>query len=226
MSGPGAISCSDVFDEPLEKCKAKGIHATKSNQEVCQRSKDAIIIAVKPHIVTDVCQDIMQGNDSALIVSVAAGVTLETLEENLPGHRVVRVMPNTCCMVGQSASGYSTGKLCTDADRAIVQAIFGSVGLCYEMKQVLLNAVTGLSGSGPAYVFEFIEALADGGVRVGLPRNQALQLAAQTVKGAAEMVLETGLHPAVLKDRVCSPGGTTIAGVDELEKGYVCMSFA
>ena len=188
---------------------------------MCQRSEHAIIIAVKPHVVKEVCADICAQNDTALIISVAAGVTLETLEEHLPGHRVVRVMPNTCCMIGQSASGYSLGKLCTDSDDTIVQAIFGSVGLCYEMKQVLLNAVTGLSGSGPAYVFEFIEALADGGVRVGLPRNQALQLAAQTVKGAAEMVLETGLHPGVLKDRVCSPGGTTIAGVDELEKGYV-----
>lgn len=111
------------------------------------------------------------------------------------------------------------GELCSNADRQIVQTIFGSVGVANELKEVLLNAVTGLSGSGPAYVYQFIEALADGGVRSGLPRDVALQLAAQTVKGAAEMVLQTGQHPGQLKDNVTSPGGTTIAGVEALEKG-------
>jgi pyrroline-5-carboxylate reductase len=229
VAGPQTISCSDVYEEALQCAAEKGIYSTKSNQEVCLRSQDAIIIGVKPHIVTEICKDIMSetarssnGGSKALIISVAAGVTLETLERNLPGRRVVRVMPNTACMVGQSASGYALGKECNaEHDSIIVQAIFGSVGIAYEMKEVLLNAVTGLSGSGPAYVFAFIEALADGGVRVGLSRHEALQLAAQTVKGAADMVLKTGIHPATLKDRVCSPGGTTIAGVDELEKGYV-----
>ncbi|KAL7574968.1 hypothetical protein ACA910_010787 [Epithemia clementina (nom. ined.)] len=221
VSGPESISCSDVFDAPLQVARNKGIYATDSNRVVCERSQDVIIIAVKPDIVVNVCRDItaVDASRSALIISVAAGVTIETLEQNLPGRRVVRVMPNQACTVGQSASGFSLGSLCTDDDRAVVQSIFGSCGLAREFKEFLLNAVTGLSGSGPAYVFEFIEALADGGVRVGLPRADALQLAAQTVKGAAEMVLTTGLHPAELKDRVCSPGGTTIAGVDELEKG-------
>jgi pyrroline-5-carboxylate reductase len=230
VAGPQAVSCSDVYDEALSEASAKGIYATKSNIEVCQRSTDAIMIAVKPHIVVDICKDIMNtksgGSNNALIISLAAGVTLETLESNLPGRRVVRVMPNTACMVGQSASGYALGKECiAEQDGIIVESIFGSVGIAYEMKEVLLNAVTGLSGSGPAYVFAFIEALADGGVRVGLPRHEALQLAAQTVKGAAEMVLKTGIHPATLKDRVCSPGGTTIAGVDELEQGCVSNLF-
>jgi len=221
VKGPEAISCSDVFDEPLERARKKGIHATKSNVEVCERAKDAIIVAVKPDTVTTICKDIMAVKQtfSAVIISVAAGVTIETLEHNLPGHRVVRVMPNTACTVGESASGYALGALGNDDDRAVVKAIFGSCGMAHELKEFLLNAVTGLSGSGPAYVFEFIEALADGGVRVGLPREEAIQLAAQTVKGAAEMVLATGQHPGALKDRVCSPGGTTIAGVDELEKG-------
>ena len=207
----------------MEVARKKGIFATESNKTVCERSRDAIIIAVKPDVVAKVCGDIaaVETSVNALVISVAAGVTIETLENNLPGRRVARVMPNQGCTVGQSASGFALGSLCTNEDRDIVQAIFGSCGMARETKEFLLNAVTGLSGSGPAYVFEFIEALADGGVRVGLPRAEALQLAAQTVKGAAEMVLVTGKHPGELKDRVCSPGGTTIAGVDELEKGGV-----
>lgn len=221
VESPSSISCSDRYEPTLEKARAKGYFASSNNAEVCARAKDVIVIAVKPNVVTDVCQDISAAGGSALIISVAAGVTLETLEQNLPGRRVVRVMPNTACVVGEAASGFAMGSLATDQDREYVQAIFGSCGLAKELNEFLLNAVTGLSGSGPAYVFEFIEALADGGVRVGLPRQHALQLAAQTVKGAAEMVLATGTHPGELKDRVCSPGGTTIAGVDELEKGYV-----
>lgn len=221
VSGPEAISCSDVWEGALKSAKSKGYYATSSNQEVCQRSRDCVIVAVKPNIVIDVCKDIMSVKSNALVISVAAGVTLSTLEHNLPGRRVVRIMPNTACVVGEAASGYALGALAGDEDREIVQTIFASCGLVKEFKEFLLNAVTGLSGSGPAYVYEFIEALADGGVRVGLPREEALQLAAQTVKGAAEMVLQTGLHPGELKDRVCSPGGTTIAGVEELEKGYV-----
>jgi len=221
VAKPDAISCSDVNDSALEKAKSKGYKATKSNTAVCEQSKDAVILAVKPNIIPDVCKDVLSGtkNVDPLIISVAAGVTLETLEANLPGRRVVRVMPNTACLVGEAASGFALGSLAKEADRDIVQAIFGSCGLAYELKEFLLNAVTGLSGSGPAYVFEFIEALADGGVRSGLPRKEALQLAAQTVKGAAEMVLQTGTHPGQLKDQVCSPGGTTITGCDELEKG-------
>lgn len=177
------------------------------------------MLAVKPNNIEAACKDVAESQGEALVISVAAGVTLATLEGYLPGRRVVRVMPNTACLVGQAASGFSLGSNCVDSDRDIVKAIFGSCGLAHEFKEDLLNGVTGLSGSGPAYVFEFIEALADGGVRVGLPRAQALELAAQTVKGAAELVLKTGKHPGVLKDQVCSPGGTTIAGCDELENG-------
>lgn len=220
VSGPGSIHCSDVSEVALEQATKKSYGATKSNQEVCERAKDAIIIAVKPNVVELVCKDIMEVTTStAVIISVAAGVTLGTLEKCLPGRRVVRVMPNTACLVGQAACGYALGSLARKEDNSIVQSIFGAVGTAHELKESLLDGVTGLSGSGPAYVFQFIEALADGGVRVGLPRKEALQLAAQTVKGAAEMVLQTGTHPGELKDKVCSPGGTTIAGCDELEKG-------
>jgi pyrroline-5-carboxylate reductase len=220
LSNPSCVSCSDVWDVALDRARAKGYHATLSNTEVCDFAKDAIIIAVKPNVVVDACKDIMQANGKgAVIISVAAGITLETLQLHLPGRRVVRVMPNTPCVVGQAASGYALGSLATAEDRSVVEAIFGSCGIVRELNEFLLNAVTGLSGSGPAYVFEFIEALADGGVRCGLPREEAMMLAAQTVKGAAEMVLTQKVHPAELKDRVTSPGGTTIAGCDELEKG-------
>eukprot|EP00977_Amphora_coffeiformis_P005262 scaffold1123_cov168-Amphora_coffeaeformis.AAC.30 len=222
VEGPTSIACSDLFQGAVDRASAKGYFASKDNQEVCKRTTaegSALIIAVKPHIVQAVCADIMAVPSQALIISVAAGVTLETLQTHLPGRRVVRVMPNTPCSVGESASGFAMGSACNDADRATVEAIFGSVGKAFELNEHLLNGVTGVSGSGPAYVFEFIEALADGGVRVGLPRAEALMLAAQTVKGAAEMVLRSGEHPGVLKDRVCSPGGTTIAGVEQLEQG-------
>ena len=220
VESPGTISCSDVWEVALEKAKSKGFYATSSNLEVCQRTNDAIIIAVKPNVVQEACKDIMQvKGKTALIISVAAGITLKTLQDNLPGRRVVRIMPNTACIVGEAASAYAMGALATNEDRQIVQKIFGSCGLVRELNEFLLNAVTGLSGSGPAYVFEFIEAMADGGVRCGLPREEAMMLAAQTVKGAAEMVLTQNVHPAELKDRVTSPGGTTIAGCDELEKG-------
>merc|ERR1712071_26254 len=221
VSGPESITCSDVWQPALTRASEKGIATSNNNIDVVSKSKDVIIIAVKPHIVTSVCKDIMsvEGSGQTLVVSIAAGITLAELEEHLPGRRVIRVMPNTPCLVGEAACGFSLGTLATAEDRELVETIFGAVGLSLEVTETLLNAVTGLSGSGPAYVFQFIEALSDGGVRSGLPRNVATQLAAQTVKGAAEMVLKTGKHPGVLKDGVTAPGGTTIAGVEALEKG-------
>ena len=220
VPSPDSIICSDLFKGALEKAAEKGYQVTESNQEVCELAMDAIIIAVKPNVVHTVCNDIMAvENETAVIISIAAGVTLDELQSSLPGRRVVRIMPNTPCQVGEGASCYSLGALATAKDREVVEVLFGAVGLIREVPEHLINAVTGLSGSGPAYVFMFIEALADGGVRAGLSRADALKLAAQTVKGAAEMVLTTGTHPGELKDQVCSPGGTTIAGCDELEKG-------
>jgi pyrroline-5-carboxylate reductase len=136
-----------------------------------------------------------------------------------PGTRIVRVMPNTPALVGASASAFAAGSAATRADAETAQRLLGSVGLAMEVKEKLLDAVTGVSGSGPAYAFMMIEALADGGVAAGLPRDIAQRLAAQTLLGAAKMVLETGQHPGALKDAVCSPGGTTIEAVHELEKG-------
>jgi len=157
-----------------------------------------------------------------LVISIAAGVTIAQLERGLSaGLRVIRVMPNTAALIGASASAYSRGKMATPADGALTERLFGSVGMIIELKETLLDAVTGLSGSGPAYVCVIIEALSDGGVAAGLPREVAAKLAAQTVMGAARMVLETGLHPGALKDMVTSPGGTTIEGLHELEKGKI-----
>lgn len=220
LANPSSITCSDIYAPSLERAAQKGYNAYSSNDELCQNSKTAIILAVKPNVIEKVCQDVMAAAESeAVVISIAAGVTLTTLEKNLPGRRVIRVMPNTPCLVGEAASGFALGKLANDSDRDIVKTIFGSVGIAMEVSEHLLDAVTGLSGSGPAYVFQFIEALSDGGVRSGLSRDVATKLAAQTVKGAAEMVLKTGKHPGLLKDGVTSPGGTTIAGVEALEKG-------
>ncbi|KAF6257911.1 pyrroline-5-carboxylate reductase [Scenedesmus sp. NREL 46B-D3] len=135
-----------------------------------------------------------------------------------PNARVCRVMPNTPCLVGETAAAMCLGGKATSEDAEIVVALFSAVGKIYQLDEKLLSAVTGLSGSGPAYIYMLIEALADGGVRAGLPRDVAQGLAAQTVYGSAKMVLETGRHPGALKDMVTSPGGTTIAGVHELEK--------
>jgi pyrroline-5-carboxylate reductase len=156
----------------------------------------------------------------SLLVSVAAGVPISTYTQALGGDvRIVRVMPNTPCLVGVGASGYSLGGGANAGDGQLVRRMLETVGIAVEVPEPLLDAVTGLSGSGPAYVYQMIEALSDGGVRVGLPRHIATQLAAQTLLGAARMVLDTGEHPGALKDAVTSPGGTTIAGLHELEKG-------
>jgi pyrroline-5-carboxylate reductase len=156
-----------------------------------------------------------------LVISIVTGIRGETLSAGLGACRIIRVVPNTPCLVGESASAYSLGANATADDGKLVANLLGSVGMAIQVDEKLLDAVTGLAGSGPAFVYLAIEALADGGVRAGLPRDIALRLASQTVKGAAEMVLKTGDHPGVLKDRVTSPGGTTIAGLQALETAGV-----
>jgi pyrroline-5-carboxylate reductase len=157
-----------------------------------------------------------------LLISIAAGVPLVRLENALPsGARVIRVMPNTPALVGASASAFALGKGATPEDEQLALKLLSSVGLAFHVKESLLDAVTGLSGSGPAYAFMMIEALSDGGVAAGLPRDVATKLAAQTLLGSAKLLLETGQHPGALKDMVTSPGGTTIDGLHELEKGGV-----
>jgi pyrroline-5-carboxylate reductase len=185
------------------------------------READVALLCVKPQVMDAVLAEIAPVADpTKLVISVAAGVTIERVEKALPGGpRVVRVMPNTPALVLAGAAGIAAGKRATDADLALAQEIFGAVGTAAVVDEKLMDAVTGLSGSGPAYVFTVIEALADGGVKMGIPRPLAMALAVQTVLGSARMVIETKEHPAKLRDMVTSPGGTTIAGMHELEKG-------
>jgi pyrroline-5-carboxylate reductase len=200
--------------------QATGVRAVATNAEVVAAG-DVLVLAVKPQVMAAVLAEVRPHVGARhLVVSIAAGVTLKTLADGLgAGTRLVRVMPNTPCLVGASASGYAGGPAATAEDVALVGKLFGAVGTAFALPEHLLDAVTGLSGSGPAFVYVLIEALADGGVRVGLPRDVAQALAAQTVLGSAKMVLETGRHPAALKDAVASPGGTTIAGLHALERG-------
>lgn len=193
-----------------------GVRLAKSNAALAA-AVDVVILAVKPQNMAAVLADLRPAASGKLFVSIAAGVPLVRLADGLGTPRVVRVMPNTPCLVGKGAAGYALGPGASEADGKLVGRLCGAVGIAFELKEELLDAVTGLSGSGPAYVFTIIEALADGGVRMGLPREAAAALAAQTVLGSAAMVLASGEHPAVLKDRVASPGGTTIAGLQALE---------
>ena len=215
------IIASDLYEGARTAfAQEVGAKVTASNVDVVKFAQ-VLILAVKPDQVTGVLAEIRASFTSDhLLVSIAAGVPLVKLEAGLSANaKVIRVMPNTPALVGASASAYASGKSATAADAVLAQKLLSAVGVVYQVKESLLDAVTGLSGSGPAYVYLFIEALSDGGVASGLPRDIATKLAAQTVLGAAKMVLETGQHPGALKDMVTSPGGTTIEGLHELEKG-------
>lgn len=220
---PKQILASDVFEGARAAfAKEVGGGVTDSNAEVL-RFANVLVLAVKPNQIAAVLNEIKSGfTTKHLLVSIAAGVTLAKLENSLPmKSRVIRVMPNTPALVGAGASGYALGTHATAEDGSVAQQLLSAVGMAFAVKENLLDAVTGLSGSGPAYVFQIIEALSDGGVAAGLPRDVATQLAAQTLLGSAKMVLETGQHPGALKDMVTSPGGTTIDGLHEMEKGRV-----
>ena len=218
-----------VGDVSVERCELLsqeiGVRTTGDNKEIVSFA-DIIVLAVKPQMMSEVISalkdDIIPRH---LVVSIAAGIPIRFIESRLSaGVRVIRVMPNTPCLIGASATAFALGKHANDADARIVSAIFSAVGKVFHLDEKHLDAVTGLSGSGPAYVYMFIEALSDGGVKMGLPRDTATILAAQTVLGAARMVLETGQHPALLKDAVASPGGTTIEGISKLEDGKIRAS--
>jgi pyrroline-5-carboxylate reductase len=221
LVGPKEILASDPHDASRERFSGEvGSETTASNTDVLKFA-NTVILAVKPNHVAEVLAGLRgKFTSDHLLISIAAGVTLAKIEGALPADaRVIRVMPNTPALVGESASAFALGKNATAADGKLAEKLLSAVGIAFQVKEDLLDAVTGLSGSGPAYVFSFIEGLIDGGVAAGLPRDMATKLAAQTVLGAAKMVLETGQNPGVLRDMVTSPGGTTIEGLHELEKG-------
>jgi pyrroline-5-carboxylate reductase len=205
----------------LEVLRSKYGVETTSDNLAATSSADIVVLSVKPQIMRRVLAQIAPAvKEGALVLSVAAGVPTRVIEKYLGPHaHVVRAMPNTPALVDAGATAIAPGSRAQPEDLAQARAIFEAVGMVAEVEETLLDAVTGLSGSGPAYVFMIIEALADAGVKVGLPRYQAQSLAAHTVLGSAKLLIETGEHPGVLKDRVTSPGGTAIAGLHTLEEG-------
>jgi pyrroline-5-carboxylate reductase len=218
-----AVLASDPYEAArVAMAKEGGIRTTASNPDVLKFA-NVVLLAVKPDQVNDVLAEARPHfTERHLLISIAAGVPLARLEAALPaGSRVIRVMPTTPALVGASASAFAPGKSATPQDAQLAQRLLSAVGVAYQVKESLLDAVTGLSGSGPAYVFLMIEALSDGGVAAGLPRDIATKLAAQTLLGSAKLLLETNLHPGALKDMVTSPGGTTVEGLHELEKAGV-----
>ncbi len=215
------IWCCDRNQSRRDVMKTLGCHVDSQSSAICKNS-DVIILSVKPHHISEVLSKAEESIQDKLIVSVAAGVTLARLKSLAPENNVVRVMPNTPMLVGASATCYAHNVDPAAAKKLkieeTIETIFGPSGLLYRVDEVKIDAVTGVSGSGPAYAYMFIEAMADAGVQLGLPRDQSYKLAAQTVYGAAKMCLESeGTHPAQLRNRVESPGGTTIAATTSLE---------
>jgi len=221
LTSGAQVMASDVVENARKEFSAGvGGQTTARNSDLLEFAQ-VLVLAVKPDQADGVLAEIRAAfTPQHLLLSIAAGVTLARLESALPsGARVIRIMPNTPALVLASASAFAPGKCATAPDGELTQRLLSAVGLVVQTKEALLDAVTGLSGSGPAYVFMIIEALSDGGVAAGLPRDMAARLAAQTLLGSAKMFLDTGIHPGLLKDMVTSPGGTTIEGVHELEKG-------
>ena len=219
-----------IASNPHEVSRARaeeslGITVVGSNAEVV-RSADVVVLSVKPQQIPEVfsSEKLEFGPDHSL-VSIAAGVTIDTLKNHVPDSKIFRVMPNICStnFVGTACFSYSEN--CSENDISIVRTIFESVGMCVEVKEKDIDAVSGVSGSSPAFMFMIIDAMADAGVLLGLPREMSIRLAAQTMMGSAITLLESGKHPDELKDMVCSPGGTTIQGVKVLEDYSVRAAF-
>ncbi|XP_064086979.1 pyrroline-5-carboxylate reductase 3-like isoform X5 [Macrobrachium nipponense] len=219
---PHLLMASAPSNRNLEKLPS-GMRTTNDNNRLVKEC-DIIFLCVKPHLLTEMIEglDPLERDHSPLFISVVTGFDICTLEQLLgsliDAPRVVRTMPNTPCMVGQGCCVYTMGTNTNESDAKVVCSILHSVGYSAEIPEYQMDAACGLAGSGPAYIYTAIEALADGGVKMGLPRHLAHSLAAHTVKGAASMVLQSGKHPAQLKDEVCSPGGTTITAIHSLEK--------
>jgi len=220
VAEPSHILGSDPrSDRAAELAEKYGIRTTGDNTEVARQS-DILILSIKPQVMERVLEEIgPEIHAQVLVISIAAGVPLAAIESRLPQARVIRTMPNMPALVGAGATAIALGGHATDDDLKAAHRIFDSVGMTVALDETQMDAVTGLSGSGPAYVFLVIEALADAGVKVGLSRHHAQALAAQTLLGSAKLLIETDEHPGRLKDMVTSPGGTAIAGLHTLEAG-------
>jgi pyrroline-5-carboxylate reductase len=218
---PSDVGITDTDPHQMSKVQARFSVTPLDSAASLVAWADVVVLAVKPQAVASVLGAVAGVLDATkLLVSICAGISLSTLAEKSSDRaRLVRVMPNTPALVGEAATAFSLGSRATTADGELVDALFSAVGQSVQVPESYLDAVTGLSGSGPAFVMLFIESLADGGVRAGLPRPVALQLATQTVLGSAKMVRDGGQHPGVLKDQVTSPAGTTIEGLACLERG-------
>ena len=217
---PEQMFVTDVRLERLEELgRTYGVHTLSDNKLLIMRT-DVVILAVKPQILKEVLEEIAPATPGKLLISIAAGVSTGEIRRHVPpGTRLIRVMPNTPALVLEGATAIARAQGLAPGDLDIAQEIFSAVGRAVILDEVLMDAVTGLSGSGPAYIALVVEALADGGVRVGLDRKTAMTLAVQTVLGSARLLIETGMHPGQLKDMVTSPGGTSIAGIHTLEAG-------
>lgn len=215
---PQQIWVSDIAQDRLDYLVGQyGVHVSLDNQVVLEAA-DVLLLAIKPQVFDATVRQLSLSATGTLIISILAGVTLSRLGAAFPGQPVVRAMPNTPATVGAGMTVLAWGQHVQPQHQDLAQQLFQAVGEVVVVNESLMDAVTGLSGSGPAFVAIAIEALTDGGVAAGLPRAVAAQLAVQTVRGTAELIASAQLHPAVLKDRVTSPGGTTIAGVTALEQ--------
>ncbi|OQV22246.1 Pyrroline-5-carboxylate reductase 1, mitochondrial [Hypsibius exemplaris] len=215
------ISAGCPNDWDSSELTALGVAIHTENESVALAS-DILILAVKPDVVATVLQELSHvlQKRQTLVFSVAAGITIAAMERSSPNVRYIRVMPNTPALIpGYGATVFCPNSQCSPEDARLAEKMFTCLGFCAQIPENLMDAVTGLSGSGPAYIFTIIEALSDGGVKMGLPRDLSTKLAAQTVLGAAKMVTASGQHPGVLRDNVASPGGTTIHGLHALEQG-------
>ena len=223
LCAPGDILGSARTAASRERfAQETGGAGTTADNAAAAAGRDAVLLCVKPADARATLRAVAPSVRATLLVSVVAGVKLDDLQGEIGlGTPIVRTMPNTPCLVGKGATAYARGSAATDAHAALVERIFAAVGAVHAVPETLIDAVNGLSGSGPAYVYLVIEALADGGVLMGLPRALAASLAAQTVLGAAETVLQTGRHPAELREAVASPGGTTMAALEVLERAAV-----
>ena len=220
----GILSKDDVYvydinPAMMEKASSWGVHLSRNDEDVCQNA-DLILLAVKPQNAAEALAQCKKALEGKALMSIVAGVTVSRLQAMIDGTpRILRIMPNTPAMVFEGAFALCSDNDFTNEELEAAKSLYSSIGIVELVPEHLIDAVCGLSGGGPAYVSMFIEAMADGGVKQGLPRKTAYRLAAQTCLGTAKMILETNIHPGELKDMVTSPGGTTIEGCEALEKG-------